>query len=334
MTIATPRYRPIVSDSPDALPLAGGPVRFDMAELLSRGTPPRRIPASELPDEVRARLTAPRPPICGVAMDRTRVMGVLNATPDSFSDGGVHAAAEAAIASGRRMAAAGADFLDIGGESTRPGAVTVADEEEIARVVPVLDGLREVAPLSIDTRKPAVAREAVAHGAGLWNDVAALTYTPDALAVAAELGAPVCIMHAQGDPATMQDDPRYEDVLLDVYDWLEVRVAACEAAGIPRERIVVDPGIGFGKTLAHNLALLRGLTLFHGLGCALLLGVSRKGFIGKLSGETVAARRAPGSIAAGLAGVRQGVHILRVHDVPETAQALAVHRAIHEGDPE
>ncbi|TYO90507.1 dihydropteroate synthase [Oceanicella actignis] len=328
--------RPIPADpalgDDQTLPLAGGPVRFAFAQILSRSAPPRVVPARALPDDLLERLTAPRAPICGLTLDRPRIMGVINVTPDSFSDGGRHLAAEAAAEAGRRMLAEGADILDIGGESTRPGAAEIPAEEEAARVLPVITALRGAAPLSIDTRKPEVARAAFAAGAALYNDVSALTFAPDSLAAAAELGGPVCLMHAQGDPQTMQRNPRYDDVLLDVYDWLAARVAACEAAGIARARILVDPGIGFGKTLAHNLALLRGLSLFHGLGCAILLGVSRKSFIGALSGEADPARRAPGSIAAGLAGLAQGVQILRVHDVAQTAQAVAVWRAIRHGE--
>ena len=209
--------------------------------------------------------------------------------------------------------------------------ITVPVAEEIARVVPVIEALRAggfTTPISVDTRKAAVARAALAAGADLFNDVSALTYDPSSAAVAAQAQAPVCLMHAQGDPATMQADPRYDDVLLDVYDHLETRVAAAVAAGIPRDCILVDPGIGFGKTQAHNLALLRGISLFHGLGCPILLGVSRKGFIGVIGDARDAAQRAPGSIALGLDAARQGVQILRVHDVTETRQACALWRAL------
>ena len=219
----------------------------------------------------------------------------------------------------------GADILDIGAESTRPGAGPVDLEEELRRVMPVIEALapRVRARLSIDTRKAEVMRRAARVGVALINDVSALTHDPAALQVAAESGLPVVLMHAQGDPRTMQDSPSYDDVVLDVYDWLGARIEACERAGIPRSRLIVDPGIGFGKTLAHNLALLGALSIFHGLGCAVMLGASRKSFIGTLTGADVE-DRLPGSIAAALLGVAQGVQILRVHDVAATRQALAV----------
>jgi dihydropteroate synthase len=198
-------------------------------------------------------------------------------------------------------------------------------EEELRRILPVVEALagRARAPLSVDTRNAEVMRRAAAAGARLINDVSALAHGPDSLAVAAETGLPVVIMHARGDPRTMQRDPRYDDVVLDVYDALEERIGACERAGIARDRLIVDPGIGFGKTVAHNLALLGSLTIFHGLGCAVMLGASRKSFIGRLTGAG-ADERLPGSLAAALLGAAQGVQMLRVHDVAATRQALAV----------
>jgi dihydropteroate synthase len=227
------------------------------------------------------------------------------------------------------MLDAGAAILDIGGESTRPGADPVACEEELRRVVPVVEGLAgQGAVLSVDSRNSAVMAAALDAGAAIVNDVSALTHDPAALELVAERGAPVVLMHAQGDPRIMQQAPAYDHVALDIFDYLEGRIAACLAAGIPRARIAIDPGIGFGKTLEHNLILLRDLALFHGLGCPILLGASRKGFIGRLSGEAVASRRLAGSLAAALAGVRAGAHILRVHDVADTLQGLAVWQAI------
>ena len=338
--MTAPRYRPIPeSGGPrprGALPLAGGPLWFAAAAEHRRGTPPRLVPAAALPPEVAARLTAPRAPVCGLALDRPRLMGVLNVTPDSFSDGGLHLARPAALARARALAEAGADILDIGGESTRPGADPVAPAEEIARVVPVIAALRAEGvqvPISIDTRNAAVAEAAFEAGADLWNDVSALAHDPDSLALAARSGRAVCLMHAQGDPKTMQDAPAYDDVLLDVCDFLEARVAAAEAAGIPRARLLVDPGIGFGKTVAHNLALVRGLALLHGLGCAVLFGASRKRFIGTLADAPVPADRIPGSIAVALEALRQGAQVIRVHDVKETRQAVALWQALH-GDAE
>jgi dihydropteroate synthase len=279
------------------------------------------------------RLRAPRAPVAGLTLDRPRIMGVVNVTPDSFSDGGRWLDPGAAVAHGLQLEAEGADILDIGGESTRPGAEAVSLDEELGRVIPVIAVLAKQAraPISIDTRNAEVMRRAADAGARLVNDVAALGHDPNALRVAAETGLPVVLMHAQGDPRTMQLDPRYDDVVLDVYDWLEARVAACEVAGIGRERLIVDPGIGFGKTLDHNLALLASLSVFHGLGCAVLLGASRKSFIGRLSGGVPAPERVPGSIAALLAGVAQGVQIARVHDVAAARQALAVWEAVQRG---
>jgi dihydropteroate synthase len=324
------RYaRPLVQHGParpdGALPLAGRPdLWFTHAELLSRDAPPRLIAAADLPEALRANLTAPRAPVAGLDMASPQIMGILNTTPDSFSDGGKHVDPEIAGRAARAMLDAGAAILDVGGESTRPGATTIEPAVEIARTAPVIAALRQDtdAPISIDTRKSAVAAAALDAGATLVNDVAGFTFDPDLAPLCAERGVPVCVMHALGDPATMQQDPRYDEVLLDVYDFLAARIAALTALNIPRDRIVIDPGIGFGKTRAHNLALLRGLATFHGLGCPILLGVSRKRFIGDIGQAPDPAARAPGSIAAGLAGLAQGVQILRVHDVADTAQAL------------
>jgi dihydropteroate synthase len=271
------------------------------------------------------RLRQPRAAVAGVVLDRPRIMGIVNVTPDSFSDGGRWLDPGAAVAHGLQLEADGADILDIGGESTRPGAAPVSVDEEMRRVIPVIAELAKTArvPISIDTRNAEVMGRAADAGARIINDVAALGHDPKALRVAAETGLPVVLMHAQGDPRTMQLDPRYDDVVLDVYDWLDARIAACEDAGIARDRLIVDPGIGFGKTVDHNLALLGSLSVFHGLGCPILLGASRKSFIGKLSGAA-ADQRAPGSVAAALLGAAQGVQILRVHDVAATRQALAV----------
>jgi dihydropteroate synthase len=335
-------FRPIAmtdaARTPGALPLAGGWCWFDRAEHLTRAGAQGLVVAADLPAEVRARLTAPRPAVAGLALDRPRLMGILNVTPDSFSDGGRFLGHADAVAHARAMAEAGADILDIGGESTRPGAEEVADADEIARTAPVIAALARAgiaAPVSIDTRKATVARAALDAGAAMVNDVAALGYDSALARLVAERAAPVCLMHAQGAPATMQDDPRYDDVLLDVYDWLAARIAAAEAAGIARGRIVADPGIGFGKTAAHNLALIRGLSLFHGLGVPILLGASRKRFIGALGGGAAAAeadRRGPGTIAVTLAGLAQGIQIHRVHDIVETGQALRLWQAVTFGD--
>jgi dihydropteroate synthase len=276
----------------------------------------------------------PRPSLGGLSLDRPRLMGIVNVTPDSFSDGGAFGSAKDAIDHALRLVDEGADVLDVGGESTRPGADPVNVEEEIRRVLPVIEGLagRTRAPISIDTRKAEVMRRALAAGAQIINDVAALSYEPACMEIAAASDVPIVLMHAQGDPRTMQAAPRYDDCLLDVYDWLQARIATCEAGGIARTRLIADPGIGFGKTVAHNLELLAGLALLHGLAVPLLLGASRKSFIGTLTGAKSAAARVPGSIAAALAGAAQGVQILRVHDVAETRQALKVWEAMLRGE--
>lgn len=328
-------FRPIAMTDParpsGALTLAGGWCWFDRVEVLSRAAKGRIIAAHEVPAPVLHRLTAPRPDFAGLSMDVPRLMGILNVTPDSFSDGGKFLGEAAAVAQARAMAV-GAEIIDIGGESTRPGAVEVAIDDEIARTVPVIQALRTgglTAPLSIDTRKAAVAEAALQAGASIVNDVSAFDFDPALGPLVATTGAPVVLMHAQGVPATMQDNPLYADVLLDVYDALAARLARAEALGIDRARIVLDPGIGFGKTQAHNLALLRGLSLLHGLGCVILLGTSRKRFIGLIGGADRPEDRAPGSIATALAGVAQGVQIVRVHDVAETRQALRLWQSLN-----
>ncbi len=294
--------------------------------VLRRGAAPRVIDADAVPADDLARLTEPRASVAGLPTGRTAVMGILNVTPDSFSDGGRNAAPDIATAAAQAMAQAGADIIDVGAESTRPGAAAVDLAAELARLEPVLPGLAGL-NWSIDTRKAAVMLAALDGGAALVNDVSALGHDPAALAVVAARRCPVVLMHAQGTPADMQAAPQYDDVLLDVYDWLAARIATCVAAGIARDRIIVDPGIGFGKTLDHNLALLRGLPLFHGLGVPLLLGASRKALIGRIAGETRAEARLPGSLALALHGAACGVQVVRVHDVAETVQALAVWNA-------
>jgi len=266
------------------------------------------------------------------AFTRPRIMGILNVTPDSFSDGGKFLDKDAAIRRARAMIAEGADIIDIGGESTRPGAKPVWEGEEAERVVPVIEALRdEGVPLSIDTRHSFVMDKAVQAGAHIINDVSALTYDGESLSVAAKCDVPVVLMHAQGLPETMQDDPTYGHVLYEVYDYLAGRVAACEAAGITRDRLVIDPGIGFGKRVVQdNLALINGLPLFLTLGCPILMGASRKRFIGAITGEEEAARRMSGSVAAALRSVELGAQIVRVHDVAETAQALRLEQAFHD----
>jgi dihydropteroate synthase len=264
-------------------------------------------------------------------LSRPRVMGILNVTPDSFSDGGSFLALDDALRQAERMVAEGADILDIGGESTRPGAAAVAPDEELARVVPVVERLRDAVgvPLSIDTSKPEVMRAAVAAGAGMINDVSALR-AAGAIAAAAQLAVPVCLMHMQGEPRTMQSAPQYSNVADDIIAYLAARVSACEAGGVERRRLLVDPGFGFGKTLQHNLELLRDLGEFARLGLPLLVGISRKSMLGAVTGRPVEGRLAA-SVAAAVMAVERGARIVRVHDVGATVDALDLWQATVDG---
>lgn len=275
---------------------------------------------------IASRFAAPRGSIAGLPLDRPRIMGIVNVTPDSFSPDSRYGLPADAVSHALRLEDEGADIIDIGGESTRPGADPVSVDDELRRVLPVIEQLtkRVRARLSIDTRKAEVMRRAASAGVHFLNDVSALTHDPLSLRVATETQLPIILMHARGDPRTMQDNPQYKNVLLDVYDYLEARVEACVRAGISRERLIVDPGIGFGKNVQHNTEIIAGLSLYHGLGTAVLLGASRKRFIGSLTGALDPADRVPGSIAAALIGAGQGAHILRVHDVAETRQALTI----------
>jgi dihydropteroate synthase len=321
-----------------ALPLAGGPIAFTAAVVIE-GDPTnsrrRLFPASALKEvrdadlgAVLTRVTAKRPPFAGLELSRPALMGIVNVTPDSFSDGGLYDTTEVAIAHAAELVEAGAEIVDVGGESTRPGSDRVEDEAERDRVAPVLEGLKGIhAVISIDTRKAPVARAAAQAGAKILNDVSALTHDPACLDVAVEAGLDLVLMHAQGEPKTMQDDPTYDEVVLEVFDYLEARIGVCVAAGIDRSRIAADPGLGFGKTLAHNLALLANLSVFHGLGVPLLVGASRKRFIGGVGQGRDPRSREPGSHAAAIASAAQGVQLLRVHDVAGSRQALDVWRA-------
>jgi dihydropteroate synthase len=330
----TSYFRPIpmqdATRPANARSIAGGWCWFDRAERITRDGARELIGIADIPADALERITAPRAPMAGLTFDAPRIMGILNVTPDSFSDGGDFIAPDAAVAHAREMVAMGADMIDIGGESTRPGADFVPIGEEVRRTAPVIKAIRaELAtPISIDTRKAPVAQAALDAGADLINDVAAFTHDPALAEVAAKNGAPVCLMHAQGDPETMQNDPCYDDVMLDVYDFLSERIDAAVAAGIPRDRIMVDPGIGFGKTMQHNLTLLRDISLFHTLGCPILLGASRKKFIGVISGAQSAKDRVYGSVSVALDAVAQGVQMVRVHDIQATKQAISLQTAI------
>jgi len=326
--------------------LAGGMSWFAAVELLRVEDHERR--STELvavegieerfDDDMAAQwkaLTSPRQPLQlgerTIRLDQPQVMAIVNATPDSFSDGGQFADAAAAAEAGAQMSAEGAAIIDVGGESTRPGARLVWEGDEIERVVPVIRQLAGGgAAVSVDTRKADVMTAAIEAGARMINDVSALTYDDRSAGVVAASGVPVVLMHHKGAPETMQDDPRYDDVLVEVYEWLEGRIATAEEAGIKRERILIDPGFGFGKNVAHNLELMNGLGLLHSLGCPLVIGASRKRTIGALSGEAPPDRRMAGSIAFALKAVEQGVQVVRVHDVSETVQALRIWRGMRD----
>lgn len=337
----------VALESGDALRLAGSDVAFTTVEILAR-TDDGIVSALTSLTQLRAwlaaknraahvrietqlsHLSAARPIWAGLKLDRPVVMGIVNVTPDSFYSVG-SGDTRTAIELGRAMIAAGADILDIGGESTRPGASPVPEDEEIHRLEPVIRALADSgAAISVDTRKSTVMAAALSWGARIVNDVSALE-GEGSLEVVGQSNAAVVLMHMRGKPETMQRDPRYALASLDVSDYLAGRIAACAAAGISPDRIVVDPGIGFGKTVAHNLEVLARLTLFHALGCGVLVGLSRKSTIGRVSGGAPVEARLPGSIAGVLAALHQGVQILRVHDVAETRQAIAVWRAIVSG---
>jgi dihydropteroate synthase len=330
-----------------ALPLAGGDTVFTLVEVLARTTngivaalaPLHRLRlwASEQSADQRerieiqlSRLSATRERWAGLALDRPLVMGIVNVTPDSFFVG-TGEDSEKAVALGRSMLEAGADILDIGGESTRPGAAAVPQDEEMRRLEPVVRALANTgAAISVDTRKAAVMEAALTWGARAVNDVSALE-GQGSLDMIARSNAAVILMHMRGEPGTMQQGPSYDLASLDIADYLAARIAVCIAAGLPPHRIVIDPGIGFGKTVEHNLEVLGRLTLFHALGCGVLVGLSRKSTIGRVSGGAPVEARLPGSIAGALQALRQGVQILRVHDIAETRQAIAVWQAIAHG---
>ena len=330
--MAPPSYwRPIPvrpADVPHDQPTARtGALTFAAAQRITRDGPGPLVSIPDLPADALAALSAPRPSICGIDPDRPAIMGIVNTTPDSFSDGGLFAAVDDALAHAIGLIEAGADIIDIGGESTRPGADTVPPDVEIARTVPVIRALRErgaTTPISIDTRKAAVARAAIEAGANLINDVSAFEFDPDLASLAADTGTPVCLMHASANPKDMQNRTTYDNLLLDICDYLGARIDVAEAAGIPGEQIIIDPGIGFGKTTAQNLEIIANLSLFHSLGVPVLLGASRKRFVGEITNAAAPADRLSGSLAIAIEAARQGAQIIRVHDVAETRQALAM----------
>lgn len=339
-------------DPETTLPLAGGPLAFSLAQVLMRGDGAVHAAYAPLPalrewarrqgddmvmlvDDWVDRLSAPRPDFAGLPVSgrgiRPLVMGIINVTPDSFSDGGDFADPAAAIAHGLALAAAGADILDVGGESTRPGSQATDPSIEHDRVMPVIEGLGAAGvPISIDTRNAALMRAAVAAGATIINDVSGFAFDPAAAATAADLGVPSVLMHMRGTPETMREETRYQDVCLDVYDELGKRLDAVCRAGMRRERVVVDPGIGFAKDPAQNARLLAGVAVLHGLGTPVLVGASRKSFLGPVTGTARPRERLGASVAAAVAAAEAGVQILRVHDVTETWQAVETLRALRE----
>ncbi len=332
-----PYFRPIlIADSVHpaaALPLTGGRLWFTHVERLSRFEKPEILPIKELPDNWKMRFCDKRSSIAQVTFDRPRIMGILNVTPDSFSDGGKYNNLNSAVAHANSLSLQGSDFIDIGGESTRPGSKEISAEIEKKRVKPVIDKICHLKiAISIDTRKASVAEVAIASGAALVNDVSGFQFDSKLLPLCVAKAVPVCVMHSQGLPEYMQENPVYEDVVLDVFDFLENQISLLVNAGISRSKIIADPGIGFGKTMRQNLALLEKLSLFHGLGVPILLGVSRKGFIGTVTGAEQSEERLIGSVATALAGVSQGVQIFRVHDVQETRQAFDMWQRIKFGD--
>ena len=333
--------RPVVGVRDAGAVLAGGWIRAQQFDVVTRDEDGQHLITRMSEDAiiehaddrnkavgVLENLYNPRADFAGLEMAKPHLMGVINTTPDSFSDAGAHLAPVTAIASGMAMWQAGASVIDIGGESTRPGAAPITRNQELARVLPPITGLaRQNIRLSIDTRHAEVMTRACAAGAAIINDVEALR-RDGALDAAVESGAPVIIMHMQGQPETMQDEPHYEFAPVDIYQFLEERIDAAVAAGIAKSHIAVDPGFGFGKTVAHNLQILNWLSLFHGLGLPILFGASRKSTIAKLSKDEPADQRLAGSLALAMAAYRQGAQLLRVHDVGETAQALAVEQAL------
>jgi dihydropteroate synthase len=322
--------------------LAGGLQFFSAYEVIE-GASRRLIPVEQIAAELRddaeaatiANITSPRPALTldarTIRLDQPQIMGILNTTPDSFSDGGAYADEPAAIRHGQAMVGAGAALIDVGGESTRPNADPVWEGDEIARTQPVVAALAQGGTaVSIDTRKASVMEATLSAGAAIINDVSALSFDRKAIDLLRDRPEPIVIMHSPDAAKTLHAGGDYGNVLTEVYDWLAARIAALAAEGIAKSRLIVDPGIGFGKGLAENLALLNGAAIFHGLGCPLLVGASRKRFIGALAGEAPAAERMPGSVAVALKAAEQGAQIVRVHDVPETVQALKVWRGLRD----
>ncbi|MCY4207290.1 MAG: dihydropteroate synthase [Roseovarius sp.] len=317
----------------DALPVAGGWAWFNKVEKIERNGKSEIISAYDLPGDVAKRISLPRSHINGIDVGTPSLMGIINATPDSFSDGGKHDTPHSAMSRILEMINDGTDIIDVGGESTRPGALGLEVKAELDRVVPIIESIRENCeiPISIDTRKLAVAKAAVDAGANMVNDVSGFFFDPELARFCADRNLTVCIMHSRGIPETMQINPEYGNVALDVYDYLHDRMEALSSIGIPRSNMVADPGIGFGKTINHNLEIIRNLALFHSLGCPLMLGASRKGFIGSIGGRNEPRNRVSGSIAVTLFAIAQGVQFHRVHDTGNQAEAIRLWEASSKG---
>jgi len=332
-------YRPIVSNlfssNEGAFRLSGGWAFFDKVEVINRNEKSKIICAKEIPHEALEELTVKRPNLLNFSFSAPHVMGILNITPDSFSDGGLFVDTDVALNEVHKMIDCGVSILDIGGESTRPGAETLRPAEEIERILPVINKIRTLnstIPISIDTRKSEVWRISKEAGANMLNDISGMNYDKCMAGIVKKTNSPLCIMHSRGTPQNMKDHAHYENILLDVYDYLENTINKCMMAGIPKKNIIIDPGIGFAKTLEHNLTILRGLSIFHGLGCPILLGASRKKFIGTIALEKNPLKLGSGSVTVALEAINQGVQMLRVHDVFETMQALRLWKSLRVGE--
>jgi dihydropteroate synthase len=334
----TSYFRPILrTGSPrakDSIIFAETNYWINEAEEIKFGKKTDLVSINDVPDRWTKRWLGKRPDILGMKFGYPKLMGILNVTPDSFSDGGNYLGLDAALKQAEFMEDDGADVIDIGGESTRPGALTISVLEEIKRIEPVINKISSKSriPISVDTRKSKVASAAHKAGAAMVNDVSGFTFDPDLLSYCSEHKLPVCVMHMQGLPENMQNNPKYENILIEVFDFLEAQIETLVQAGISREKIFADVGIGFGKNLEHNLALIKNISFFHGLGVPLLLGVSRKSIISNLSKVKNPQDRVHGSISIAISALAQGVQLFRVHDVAETKQAFDLWVAVNFGD--
>ena len=334
----TSYFRPIVRTgspkSKNSIFLAETNYWVSEAEEIKFGKKTKLVSINDVPDWWKKRWLKKRSDILGMEFGFPKLMGILNVTPDSFSDGGNHLKLDAALNQAKFMAENGVDIIDVGGESTRPGALTVPISEEIRRIEPVINGIsaRSKIPISVDTRKADVASAARKAGASMVNDVSGFTFDPDLMPYCSKYKLPVCVMHMKGLPENMQNNPKYENILIEVFDFLENQIGRLVQAGISRDQIIADVGIGFGKNIGHNLALIKNISLFHGLGVPLLLGVSRKSIISNVAKVEKPSDRVHGSISLAISALGQGVQVFRVHDVAETRQAFDLWVAVNFGD--